>query len=780
MESTLSIILSLLATQFKTEYDVVSGMLDSLSTPRTVTIRMVQEGGSGGDIATTAAKDTAAVDASYAGMATNVGQATSRVAQETKSNMGAAGGALGNFSRAGSSAASEADGFFSHTGASLGKLTGPLQGILPMAAAVGFGALIYGSTNTAFALKTFEQQAGTSLDIAKQWTGAANDFSVPPRALSMTLKNLGQMLNNVTDASSSSTASMQADADLTEKVTVDKEKLAISQAKLNNAIDKYGSSSTQAASAEVSVQNATQNLTDAENKLADAKTGVAGLTAKQSQALNDLNIKLTDNNGKTISSTQLMVDMANAYSNATDKQQASADISQILGARSVQLLPLLEQGGAALQDSLTKGASAYQGYTQSNVNALAQAQTNIKNIEDAVKNSLVNMAAGMTPAITWIDNNLGTIENFAKVIGGLYLMKSTWGFGKSLVTDLSNIPKDVISMLNKLPGVNIGGKGGSSSGGGIPGLSAVQEVIVQAFGPEATAVLEGRGIGGGGINPGNVAGGAGGVAAAAGTGAEVMGGGLLAAGGGMTLAIGGVLIAAQVGQGLLELKEINDKTAQINQGALDYAMQHTTQTQQMFEKTGMTAQAAWGATTLLQDAIQDGRIKTAAQLLDYINMLKGENANMLLAAQGVVHVNQAFGNAALGAYSIASGITGLGNVILGMVGQAALKKPGATNASASNLARQAMQQSASGGWVTEPVFGIGDSGTTYGFAEGGQPEYIGPVGNSRGSSGGTTFVLQMSGTNVFKTSDLDNLVQLLGPRIVQMLAQAGTQPRFKR
>lgn len=613
MDTTFGILVNLLTTQFRAEYDAVVGMLDRLPRERTITVRMSQSGTSG-TIGETIAKDAAKAQTAGSLMAQNFGQSTNTMAENTKSHLASVDQSIGNvagaaagleastrqsFTRTGgsisglsSTAKSEATsigGFMESSRKSVSSVVGPLSGILPMAATVGFGSLLLGATTTAHGLKTFEQQAGVSIDVAKQWVGAANAYQIPPRALSMTLKNLGQMLNNVEHASGTSQKEMQKDATLTYQLRQETELLAIKKAELTHQLQKYGNSSTQAASAEMSVQRIEEQMNITRQKLNATTTAAPGLTAKQAQALQQLGVSLTDTNGKTLTTTELIKKLADAYQNSTDKQSANAAITQVLGGRAYALLPLIEQGGAALQQALDDGGKALAQYNQKNVNSLDTAGTAIHSIEDTMKNALANIAADMTPAIKFIGDHINEFKTAAEVIGGLYLSTKGFGLLKNVIGDALAIPKQVAegwgkiaSTIDKMTGIKLPGA--------VTGGSVKSNILSEATGKvgvqDVYVVNEGFGKYPGGPGGGNgpsvppvVGGGAGGALATAGRMAESVASrtaGALAdsgAGGtsvGSALGVGGILTGTVLGGVLLSnllTKNVPTTTDAFNRGA---------------------------------------------------------------------------------------------------------------------------------------------------------------------------------------------------------------------
>ena len=854
-------------------------MLDKLEVPREVVVRMVNQGGAG-SIAQTAAKDTAAVDASYAGMASSVGGSTGAMAEETKSSMAKGSSALGSFSGAGKNMEKDLSGLMSKTRGSISSLVGPLGSMLPMAAAVGFGALLYGTTNTAYALKQFQEQAGVSLGVAKEWSGAASDFSVPPRALSMVIKNLGMMLNNVTHASGTTIVSQQALAAETEQVTIAHEKLLIAEAKLKDATDKYGTSSTQAATAEIAVQTTQEALTKAEEKATTVKQGVAGLTAKQNQALQDLGVSLKDSNGKVVDSTTLMGRLADAYQKVTDgtnknitAAQASADITAILGGRAFAILPMLEQGGAALNETLKKGAEANKEYNQSNVNALAQAKVNINNITDAVKNALVGFASNMTPVVNFLDTHLSQLTTLAATIGGLYLMKKAWNFGSAVVSDLSSIIKFGPQAVAKLSGVLTSVTStGTSAGGSILSkiTGSLSQVVVQAFGPEAVATLEATGAGGGVVSgvegaagkilPAAVVGGE--TAAEAGTIASIAGSivgsaAFLPVAAAASLAIMGVLgfqhimdeknkpqfvqdaniakVKSQLGvkntgsdpmkYGLTDpFAPTKQITVSAKQAAMAWEQIAGEQVgtakalsnwrailTPLLEKTGASADTIALEEANIADLVKSHKITSAATLATYEtdwnniashakdseqaeNLFKGmvQKNKLNMDTQGPAFitawntmVKEGVQPAAIDAQSISQEMANI---------QAIASAGAAIDTSAvAKLIRQSNKNPnamAGGGIISEPIFGVGQrTGDTYTFGEGGIKEAVTPMtggsalsgGGGGGGGGGQPIYIDMRGTQIWKTADIDNMVDRMGARLAKFLMPAsGTQFQFKR
>jgi hypothetical protein len=50
-----------------------------------------------------------------------------------------------------------------------------------------------------------------------------------------------------------------------------------------------------------------------------------------------------------------------------------------------------------------------------------------------------------------------------------------------------------------------------------------------------------------------------------------------------------------------------------------------------------------------------------------------------------------------------------------------------------------------GGWLTEPIAGVGASGQRYSFVENGKPEYVSPAGSPAGARGGGAQIIVQAG-----------------------------------
>jgi hypothetical protein len=167
---------------------------------------------------------------------------------------------------------------------------------------------------------------------------------------------------------------------------------------------------------------------------------------------------------------------------------------------------------------------------------------------------------------------------------------------------------------------------------------------------------------------------------------------------------------------------------------------------------------------------------------------EGVNPASISAAQIAKQMAIAAANAATFAQDLgaAAGLTA--------AAQGAIKAGRGTAAGeyAKLAAEAASGKLAAGGILNEPVLGVGqNSGASYLIGEagpemvipmsGGSPN-IGALGSSSGGGGGgATIVIDMRGTQVFKTQDLDNIVQALGSRIAKvLLPNAGVKMQFKR
>jgi hypothetical protein len=874
VESTLSILLTLVSTQFKAEYDAITDMLDNLEVPREVVVTMVSEGGGGG-LADTAAKDTAEVDASYAGMATGVSASTGRMADDTEQHMSMASNALGGVSRDSENMAKDTEGSMKDVGESVGGIGGMLGQMLPIMATIGFGAIIYGSMNTAVAIKNFQEQTGASIAMAKQWVTVASTMDVAPRALTMTLKSVDTMLLSVTDAQKANSAASQAEASVTDAVTQAKENLLIKQADLTNALDKYGNSTTKAASADEAVQQAEEAVTKAEDKLATSRATVLGLTTKQSQAVQDLGIKLTGANGQTITSTGLILELANAYDTATNKADATADITSILGGRGVAMLPLIEQGGPALQALLTASSNATAGMTQNSVNALDQMHKNVGTIVASVKTTLTGFAVDLEPFFTYLTNNIGVVEALVGAIGGLYLVKGGFKLGENILNTLKGIVSTGTNAAKWI--LNIGSDAEKNpDDGGLTGAASsafIQKVFVTNMGanglgggnlptgPKTTSTLETDTedtLETGGPFAAVFAAFKIGIGTLVDVGTPIVAGAVLLAGildGFRNLIVGHPTKTpgAGAGGGGAGSGRGGGDISDIDSGNATSILNLPTQSIQAIQVSASQAAEQWNTIDMLthsgaqqwdmffsqekgyltntlqsgsnvQAATDDlarltkaGVVTNATSLTKWedgwnsIELGTGENAgwaeqlatNMELAHDNAVTnvpafikafntlVNQGMNPGAITAVDIAN------ELALAKANAALANQSIATiNAAATQFAQTnrlslphggtptATKKLAGGGMITEPIFGIGqNTGTSYLLGEAGD-EMVTPLtgggGGGSGAAGGMIYV-DLRGTQVFKTSDLTYLVNLIGQQIAQkMLPQAGVQMQFKR
>lgn len=145
-------------------------------------------------------------------------------------------------------------------------------------------------------------------------------------------------------------------------------------------------------------------------ELGNARELMGAMTGRMREALqttgqlqggwSNLGISLIDSNGKIKSSTELLYDLADAFQKMPDGAQKSALAIELLGEQGVKMIPILNQGSAALQAQAQYAAALGATFTKADgemAEALKRSEARVSVFSEAAKNALGRI---VTPAVT--------------------------------------------------------------------------------------------------------------------------------------------------------------------------------------------------------------------------------------------------------------------------------------------------------------------------------------------------------------------------------------------
>ena len=488
-------------------------MLDALPAERTIPVRIIDEsalsGGAGSATASLAATSTGMNDVAMAAdamamesdkAATSVSSAASQISYQTQSKLGDTPDGMG--------------GVLSRTTGHLSNLTGGMAGFIPMMAGLSLYSAIDQFGQFGHQVDLAKNLMGGTAQQASLWTGAANLAGVSSQALAMTFKGLQSNLDSVRVSMDKHTVSAQAMKAAQDAVTlasnnleIAQNKVAIAQDAYTKAVDKYGASSSQALTAQDAlitaqdgVSSSTDKLTNEQSKLSNMMQGVSPTLTKVTAGLQDLGISIFDNNGKMKTSNELLMEMADAYANSNDQARATQDILAVLGNRAYQILPLMQQGSAGIQQLMQQTQANGNVLNDQSLKAALTAETSLNSIKQSMHALILGIAQDAMPYLDFINTHFDQIKTGAEVLMGLIAAKLTIGWLADLKKDLGDLLGTANTLSDKLTGIGnqaprIGG-GGSASNPLGNAIDATKGMRVYG-GP--VEILGGTGTGGGGL-----------------------------------------------------------------------------------------------------------------------------------------------------------------------------------------------------------------------------------------------------------------------------------------
>lgn len=321
---------------------------------------------------------------------------------------------------------------------------------------------------------------GGSAQQASLWTGAANDAGVSNRSLAMTIKGLQSNIDSLN-------VSMGKNVDQSQALQLAANNVGIAQAKYNDAVSKYGDSSTQA----VAAQDTLIKDQDKYNTLLNSGSTVNN---KFTAGLKDMGISLYDSSGKIKDTNTLLMEMADAYANSNDQAQTTQDILGVLGQRAYQILPLLAEGSGGIQQLMQQTANSGKEFNKQTLDQAVATEKAMNSIQQDISGFMTSLAQELTPVLDFVSQHINAFKDLALAIGSIFVLKGTWEFGRGVVQDLGQAVSLTETLLNKLPGINIGGgASGSASSSGIFGSALTDAQGLRVWWPSPLPVFMAEG-----------------------------------------------------------------------------------------------------------------------------------------------------------------------------------------------------------------------------------------------------------------------------------------------
>jgi hypothetical protein len=496
-EDQLTVTLRMLAEGQQMLTDILS-QLDKLPAERTVKVNIASDTGAGG---ITGASDAVTNDVSKMNRSM---QTMPGVAQETSSKVSTAMGSKGM------------GGAFSETRGNLNSLTGGMMGFLPMMAGMSLVSATGQFTALAKSIQQFKVMSGTSAEEASKWVGTANIYGISAAGLGMALKGLEQHQVALETTMARTHVSATAVAIATDKLKAANEtyqtslqKVSLDQEKYNLLVEKDGKNSVAAKQAMQTLETAkTHSLTVSESVLRaqnDYNKAIGVTSAAESTiqlAAGRLGIQLLDNHGKMVSQTQILMEMADAYTKTGGSAQTVSDITAILGGRAKAILPMFAQGAQGIKDAMQQTADAGLVMNDQQLKVGVTAGKTMNDIKENIKSMFVNLGTDLLPVFNYVDQHIKGFMDIAKAALLIFATVKIWKVGEGFVKDIGGLYKSItgIGSASKTLIGDLSGKGGGSAGGRIIGA----QVTVAAFGSIAMGQLKEMGGLGGGNIPGGL------------------------------------------------------------------------------------------------------------------------------------------------------------------------------------------------------------------------------------------------------------------------------------
>jgi hypothetical protein len=282
----------------------------------------------------------------------------------------------------------------------------------------------------------------------------------------------------------------------TQKVTTD-------QQKYNDAIDKYGKTSTQAQTAQQTLETAKAHSITTSESVLRAQNDYNKATGQTNNQLSTvqlaaqrLGVTLVDNKGHMTSQTSILMEMADAYTKTGGSVQTVADITAILGGRAKAVLPMFAQGSQGIQDAMKQTADAGLVMNDQQLKVGVTAGKTMNDIKENIKSLFVNLGTDLLPVFNFVDQHIKGFMTIAEAALGIFATVKLIKFASGFISDIGKLYSGVTGVakdIGKLSSI------GSSSGGGAVGKIMGSEVTVSMFGMRAYEQL--KSAGGGGSNP---------------------------------------------------------------------------------------------------------------------------------------------------------------------------------------------------------------------------------------------------------------------------------------
>jgi hypothetical protein len=406
-------------------------------------------------------------------------------------------------------------GAFSETRGNLNSLTGGMMGFLPLMAGMSLVSAVGQFDALAKSVQSFKVMSGTSAEDASKWVGVANIYGIATNSLSMAMKGLEQhqeslqtTFNKTTGSGVAASIAMDKLKTANDEYNIASQKVATDQEKLNTAVDKYGKNSIKAQSATQTLETAQAHLTTTQAGILRAQDEYNKATGQTNDQLSTvqlaaqrLGITLINNKGQMTSQTQILMEMADAYTKTGGSVQTVSDITAILGGRAKALLPMFAEGSQGIKDAMAQTASAGLVMSQSQLSVGVATGKLMNDIKENIKSLFVGIGQFLTPVFDFVDKHVKVFVDLGGAILIAVAAIKLFKFGEGVVSDAGKLLKSFQSMSG-LAGTVKNMITGNATTGGVANKIIGAQVTVAVFGPEAFEQLKlASGGGVGGSNP---------------------------------------------------------------------------------------------------------------------------------------------------------------------------------------------------------------------------------------------------------------------------------------
>jgi hypothetical protein len=160
----------------------------------------------------------------------------------------------------------------------------------------------------------------------------------------------------------------------------------------------------------------------AANTMSNSLFFLGRAVATNAKGLNDLGVQVVKNKQGGTDLRATLVNVANAYASHNDAAQRAAIVQAALGRQGRELIPVLEKGGAALENLLANTPEG-QILSQEDLDRAREFQLATDNLHDSIQEISIAVGKDLVPELAKMANGLGNAVRWAnellKPIGGL-------------------------------------------------------------------------------------------------------------------------------------------------------------------------------------------------------------------------------------------------------------------------------------------------------------------------------------------------------------------------